>query len=120
MAEIRSRNWESLCTFYGETLGLPERMVDKKGQFAMYGEAAPFVALVGKKDANEGVSRVVLDFVVADLDACLAELGRRGVEPSGPPEPSPEGYRIARLSDPEGNLIHLFEWTSPGGAASSA
>ena len=79
----------------------------------MYGEAAPFVAVVGKARPAEGVNRVVLDFAVKDLDACLAELSRRGVEPAGPPEASPEGYRIAKIADPEGNEVHLFQWIAP-------
>ena len=115
MAEVRASQWEALCAFYGTTLGLPQRMFDSKGRFAMYGAAAPFVAVVGKDRMSAGVSRVVLDFVVKDLDACLAELNRRGVQPSSAPEASPEGYRLARIADPEGNEIHLFEWSGPNG-----
>ena len=114
MAEVRASKWEALCAFYGTTLGLPQRMLDSKGRFAMYGGAAPFVAVVGRDQLAAGVSRVVLDFVVKDLDACLAALRGRGVQPAAAPETSPEGYRIARIADPEGNEIHLFEWSAAG------
>jgi predicted enzyme related to lactoylglutathione lyase len=115
MVEVRARDWERLCAFYGVTLGLPRRMLDVPGRFAMYGAREPFVAVVGRRAGGTGASRVVMDFAVADLGAALHALAARGVRPSSGPEESAEGYRLARIEDPEGNEIHLFEWTAPGG-----
>jgi len=113
MVEVRAVDWERLAEFYGTTLGLPRRMMDAQAGFAMFGKREPFVAVVRKPGAAARGARVVIDFTVGDLDGALAELSRRGVSILSPAKPSPEGYRIARIADPEGNEIHLFEWTSP-------
>jgi len=110
MVEVRAADWQRLCAFYGDTLGLPRRMRDADRLFAMYGSREPYVAVVGRGAADSGRSRVVMDFVVDDLDAVLRELEARGVLPASGPTSSPEGYRLARIADPEGNEIHLFEW----------
>lgn len=117
MVEVRADDWPGLCAFYGEALALPRRMIDREGRFALYGHGEPFVAVVGRGPAGRGRSRVVMDFAVPDLDAALRHLSGLGVVPSSGPSESPEGYRLARVEDPEGNEIHLFEWTgAPPGA----
>lgn len=117
MVEVRAIDWERLSAFYGTTLGLPQRMKDAQAGFAMFGASEPFVAVVRKPGLATQAARVVIDFTVRDLDGALAELSKRGVSILSPAKPSPEGYRIARIADPEGNEIHLFEWTNaPSGA----
>jgi predicted enzyme related to lactoylglutathione lyase len=113
MVEIRARDWPALCQFYGSTLGLQTAMRDEAAGFAMFGRAAPYLAVIAR-DAGAGPSRVVTDFALDDLDGALAELERRGVAVLAPATASPEGYRIAKIADPEGNEIHLFEWTRAG------
>jgi predicted enzyme related to lactoylglutathione lyase len=114
LVEIRAKDFERLCAFYGEVLGLPAAMRDNNAAFAMFGRAAPFVAVVGKPfKLASGRSRAVPDFAVADLDGALRRLKARGVRVLSPAAASHEGYRIARIADPEGNEIHLFEWTEP-------
>jgi predicted enzyme related to lactoylglutathione lyase len=114
MVEVRARDFARLCAFYGETLGLPVAMQDEEHAFAMYGRGPPFLAVVGKSvTLARGRSRAVPDLVVADLDRVLAALRRRGVRVLAAPAASHEGYRIARIADPEGNEVHLFEWTAP-------
>jgi predicted enzyme related to lactoylglutathione lyase len=116
MVEVRARDWPALCAFYGDTLGLPRRMRDEPGRFAMYGAREPYIAVVGRGEVPPGRSRVVLDLVVAELDSLVRALSDRGVRVTSPPAASDEGYRIARIEDPEGNEIHLFEWAEPRGA----
>lgn len=116
IVEIRAADFPRMCRFYEQVLGLPLAMRDDAAAFAMYGKAAPFVAVVGKRfKLASGRSRAVPDFVVGDLDGVLRRLKARRVRVLSPPASSHEGYRIARIADPEGNEIHLFEWTKPRG-----
>ena len=112
IVEIRAKDFEAMCAFYGEVLGLPCAMRDGKAAFAMFGKAPPFVAVVGKPfKLASGRSRAVPDFAVGDLNGVLRQLKARRVRVLSPPALSHEGYRIARIADPEGNEIHLFEWS---------
>jgi predicted enzyme related to lactoylglutathione lyase len=114
MVEIRARDWAALSAFYRDTLGLPEKMRDADAGFAMYGAKEPFLAVVRKPaDAGPGPSRVVTDLVVDDLDGALSRLQAAGVQVLASAKDAPEGYRIARIADPEMNEIHLFEWAMP-------
>lgn len=110
MIEVRARNFERLCDFYGGVLGLPASMRDAERQFAMFGEKPPYLAVVGKRATRAGPSRLLPDFAVEGLDGVLRTLKARGVRILSQPSASPEGYRIARVCDPEGNEIHVFEW----------
>jgi glyoxylase I family protein len=50
----------------------------------------------------------MINFRVADLDATVAELRARGIDVTIDAEVYPNG-RFARLRDPEGNPIELWE-----------
>jgi len=50
----------------------------------------------------------MINFRVANLDRMIAQLRARGIEVTLDPEIYPNG-RFARLSDPEGNPIELWE-----------
>lgn len=50
----------------------------------------------------------MLNFRVADLDAMIAQLEAAGIKVRRDPEQYPNG-RFARLNDPEGNPIELWE-----------
>jgi predicted enzyme related to lactoylglutathione lyase len=114
IVEIRAKDFERMCRFYGDVLGLPTAMRDDSTAFAMFGKAAPFVAVVGKDfKLASGRSRAVPDFAVLDLDGVLRRLKARRDRVLSAPAASHEGYRIARIADPEGNEIHLFEWSGP-------
>ncbi len=54
----------------------------------------------------------MLNFRVRNLDAMVAQLRDAGIEVTVDPETYPNG-RFARLSDPEGNPIQLWEDTRP-------
>jgi hypothetical protein len=54
---------------------------------------------------------------VTDLNAELAGLEKAGVVPASPVRQSPEGYRAARLLDPDGHPIEMFEWANPDPAS---
>lgn len=50
----------------------------------------------------------MINFRVADLDAIIAQLRAQGIDVALDPDTYPNG-RFARLSDPEGNPIELWE-----------
>lgn len=50
----------------------------------------------------------MINFRVGDLDAMIAQLAAAGIEVTKDPEDQPNG-RFARLYDPEGNAIELWE-----------
>ena len=54
----------------------------------------------------------MLNFRVRSLDAMVAQLQKANIEVKVDPEKSPYG-RFARLHDPEGNPIELWEQASP-------
>ncbi|AKN69790.1 extradiol dioxygenase [Streptomyces sp. PBH53] len=47
---------------------------------------------------------------VDDLDAYCAEIASRGATLLHGPAPMTDRMRVARLKDPEGNLVELQEW----------
>ena len=49
----------------------------------------------------------VVALMVADLDAAVADLGRRGIE-GGPAHPEVDGARKASFTDPDGNEVSLI------------
>ncbi|HEY4274388.1 MAG TPA: VOC family protein [Rhizomicrobium sp.] len=58
----------------------------------------------------------MLNFRVRDLDAMVAQLTRAGIMVDVNPESFPNG-RFARLKDPEGNPIELWQPAFAGGKA---
>jgi len=58
----------------------------------------------------------MINFRVRDLDAMAAQLTRAGIAVEINPETFPNG-RFARLEDPEGNPIELWQPALPGGKA---
>jgi predicted enzyme related to lactoylglutathione lyase len=56
----------------------------------------------------------MINFRVRNLDAMVAQLRREGIAVEVDPEVYPNG-RFAKLSDPEGNGIQLWEAKRPGG-----
>jgi glyoxylase I family protein len=54
----------------------------------------------------------MINFGVRDMDAMVAQLRAGGIEVTVDPETYPNG-RFARLYDPEGNPVELWEPKSP-------
>ena len=101
--ELRVRDWPASVAFYRDVLGLTPTMRDDAGSFALFDAGSCRVAL----KAGEPTGGTLLAFEVDDLDAWVGRLGER-IEGEG--KVSPEGYRRARLRDPDGYEISLFEW----------
>ncbi len=75
-------------------------------------EAGPtvFMPFAGDTDYWPADRQCMINFRVADLDGLIARLRGAGVEvKTDPAWDSPEAGRFARVHDPEGNPIELWE-----------
>jgi glyoxylase I family protein len=107
---FRARDPDGLARWYHEKLGVDPVPADYGGkcwtQQAGPTVFAPFPAdteyFGGKEQAW------MANFRVRDLDAMAAQLRAQGVEVKIDPESYPNG-RFARIHDPEGNPIELWE-----------
>lgn len=102
--ELRVRDWTASVAWYRDVLGLEVLLEDAAGRFALLRAGEGRVAL----KAGEPGAGVVLAFEVDALRPWLERLGAADVKVSA------EGYRRARLSDPDGYAVVLFEWGEPG------
>jgi catechol 2,3-dioxygenase-like lactoylglutathione lyase family enzyme len=102
--------------FYGETLGLSVRSDDA---FALVLEANGVELRLQKVDALTPQPFTVLGWQVADVDATLDELARRGVRFERYPGleqdsrgvwRAPSGARVAWFKDPDGNLLSIAQY----------
>src|SRR5687767_4864999 len=90
--------------FYEKTLGLESATAAER--WVQFGTCDCALALRPVRDSES--ARIELCFDVPSLDQRLAQLKSRGVEPKGVVEVSVE-CRIARVVDPEGNVVQLVE-----------
>ena len=107
---FRSGNPESLTLWYQENLGVDPVPMDY-GATPWTQEAgptafAPFAA--DSEHFGRPSQQWMLNFRVRDLDAMVAQLQSAGIEVTIDPESYPNG-RFARLHDPDGNPIELWE-----------
>lgn len=100
--------FDDMREFYARGLALPVRR-EEKG-WVEFDTAGASIALQRTDDpARQGT---VLRFAAADLDAELAELAERGLEPDGEIVTFSRG-RLASFWDGDGNQLQLFEPTMP-------
>ncbi|MCK0115531.1 glyoxalase/bleomycin resistance protein/dioxygenase superfamily protein [Isoptericola sp. CG 20/1183] len=105
--------------FYRDALGLTVRRTPMGLELDVTGGSAVFV--YPKGDAHEPASFTILNLVVPDVGAAVAELAGRGVEPLRYPDfPHDEdgvvrstdpadGPTIAWFTDPARNVLSLIE-----------
>lgn len=74
-----------------------------------YPEASP-----QPREPGERLGYRLMALEVEDMDAALAHLKARGIEPSWGPMKRP-AYARAEIRDPDGNSIELRQWIRPGG-----
>ena len=107
---FRARNPELLLRWYEEYLGVvspPGNHVDQP----WHQDAGPTVFAPFKRETEyfgRPEQQWMVNFRVADLDAFVEQLRSEDVEVEMDPEEYPEG-RFARLYDPEGNPVELWE-----------
>ncbi len=106
---FRSKDPETLATWYREHLGV-NLVPDGNDALPWMQEAGPTAFTPFPEDSDYfGNERVwMINFRVRDLDAMVAQLTKAGIAVKINPEEFPFG-RFARLEDPEGNPIELWE-----------
>lgn len=107
---FRARDPSALAQWYQAHLGVDPVPPDYE-QSPWRQEAGPTVFAPFPEDTGyfgEGGQAWMVNFRVGDLDAMVAQLREAGVEVKPDPEVYPNG-RFARLHDPEGNPVELWE-----------
>lgn len=105
--ELAVADLDRSLAWYEQGLGLTRLPPLEEPHFALLGTGNTRLALKAGRPAPGGV---LLSFRVDDLDAEVARLAERGILPVDGVKLSPEGYRRARLVDPDGHAVTLFEW----------
>ena len=114
---FRARDPEALKAWYREHLGVGGGMgTDDKGQsneWVWFTQSGPMVFEPFKQDSDyfPAEKQVMINLRVSDLDSLLQKLRAAGIEVITKPEwdSMPEVGRFARVHDPEGNPIELWE-----------
>ncbi len=112
---FRANDPASLGRWYKENLGI-ELVPSDYGQKPWVQEAGPTVLAPFPMDTEYFGNRKqswMINFRVKDLDAMAAQLRASGIAVAIDPETYPNG-RFARLHDPEGNPIELWQTTDGG------
>ena len=107
---FRARDPESLGKWYDDHLGV-NPIPTEPGQSPWTQEAGSTAFAPFEQDSahfGDAAKVWMINFRVRDLDAMAAQLRAAGVAVKVDPEPYPYG-RFARLQDPEGNPIELWE-----------
>jgi predicted enzyme related to lactoylglutathione lyase len=114
---FRSKDPAALKAWYRDHLGVGGGMgTDDKGQsneWVWFTQSGPMVFEPFKQDSDyfPAEKQVMINLRVSDLDGLLASLRGTGIEVITKPEwdATPEIGRFARIHDPEGNPIELWE-----------
>ncbi|MEO0830992.1 MAG: VOC family protein [Pseudomonadota bacterium] len=108
---FRAKDPDALTRWYADVLG-----IDFAGGFWL-ADGGPTVLQPFREDTQyfgDPSRSFMLNFRVADLEKFVAQLRSAGIEVIQKPEWDSEFGRYARLHDPEGNPVELWE---PGPAA---
>ncbi len=109
MAELATPDPDAAAAWYVATLGFAIELRDAKTGFVLLAHPAGGTKLALKR-GTVAATGVTLHVQVPDLNAEVARLKALGVSPDGDVKSSDEGYRRAKLRDPAGVAIVLFEW----------
>ena len=103
---IRTRDPESMAKWYGDHLGIPVNGLPWEQQ------AGPTVMAAFPEDTeyfDRPEQAFMLNLRVSDLDGLVARLKEEGLEVIRRDDWDNEYGRFARIHDPEGNPIELWE-----------
>lgn len=108
---FRADDTDGLADWYRDMFGI-DRVPSDYGTEPWCQQAGPTVFAPFSADTeyfgDDKSKRFMLNFRVDDLEAMVAHLQTQGVEVKVDPETYPNG-RFARVYDPEGNPIELWE-----------
>lgn len=102
---VRTRDPEAMTAWYRDTLGVFSDPVWPQ-------EAGPTVVAMFARDTtyfDRPEQAFMLNFRVRDLDALVAELQGKGLDVIRKADWDTEYGRFARIHDPEGNPVELWE-----------
>lgn len=108
---VTSEQPQALIAWYRDVLELPPQEGMGDGAFSL-GEGTAFL-IDGHSDTRgkaKEPQRVLINFMVDDLDAQRQRLLERGVEFIRPPEREEWGGLITTFLDPDGNYLQLIEF----------
>lgn len=91
--------------FYSYVLGLT--VITKSERSVEFRTDGPVLAVKPREQPGSG-GTTQITFQVADVEVVFADAKRRGAKVVAPPR-TVDGGRLARLADPDGNIIELFE-----------
>ncbi len=118
---FRARDPEMLGAWYRDTLGIgagcASEGAGETDQWTWKTLGGPVVFAPFKADSDYFApdKAFMLNLRVSGLDAMIADLRKRGIAIITNPEwDHPDMGRFARIHDPEGNAIELWEPPSPG------
>ena len=113
---FRSHDPEALTAWYRETLGIgagcAAEAAGDPDEWAWMTEGGPLVFAPFKADSDYFAAdkAFMINLRVSDLDAMLSKLREAGIEVITRAEwDHPDTGRFARIHDPEGNAIELWE-----------
>ena len=106
---FRANDPDALGQWYLKHLGIPLTPTGEEGDTVWEQEAGQtvFTPFEASTDYWPASKQWMLNFRVRDLDKMVAQLRSAGVEVT--PNPDESFGRFARLHDPEGNAIELWE-----------
>jgi predicted enzyme related to lactoylglutathione lyase len=111
---FRAQNPDALASWYEKHLGVAKTPTSY-GQTPWMQEAGPtvFAPFAAKTDYFGDLAKVwMLNFRVRSLDAMVTQLKSAGIDVKVDDHDYPNG-RFARVHDPEGNPIELWESKDP-------
>ena len=107
---FRARDPKTLARWYRDHLGVTP-VPDNYEELPWRQEAGPTAFAPFPRDTDyfgRAEQAWMVNFRVRDLAAMVSQLGAAGIEVTVDPEQYPNG-RFARVHDPEGNAIELWE-----------
>jgi predicted enzyme related to lactoylglutathione lyase len=110
---IQVRDWEAMVAWYRDVIGCDVVALEEDDRFAMLSTGAAMIGLatdhpVYAQSTEE--NRLAPGFQVDDLDAEVARLQAAGARVDPEFDGEGEGYRLARVWDPEGNRLHFYSY----------
>lgn len=115
MVSIYVSDWQAGMAWYQEQLGFMPVFQQPEHQFAAFAlpGGGALLHLVGDTGRNTSArSHCSPNVSVEPFDGTLDELRSRGVQVFDVADDPEDGYRLARISDPEGNEINLYAYAS--------
>ena len=111
---FKAENPKALALWYEEHLGVKQTPTTYEEMPWVQAGGSTVFGVFNAKTKYFGADdqQFMFNFRVADLDAMVSQLRAAGIEVEVDPEVYPNG-RFARLADPEGNPIQLWQEMMP-------